>query len=296
MHDAAGAVLIVHRECCFVESAFDCNRNPPRRYLSWRYHSQNPQPLEYCEVLDVGIAMLNALAWLHPDPGGAGTTHGDLSSCNVLVRRERSDTMCVLLADFETARVVHRTAPDAVTRARRLQRGTPAFMPPQSDEAAVKADSSFSEGVLFTVRLFCSTCTRAFANHLSVASLLHPGACLREAHRRTEFERVPALQRRDIYSVSMVMWHAMTGRKPFDGCCCHEQVDKQAALNRADPALGTLLPLPGGTPRPLELFLRTLWDVDKANLYPNAQTVRFVPSVADVMVLHGGVSCARWVW
>lgn len=75
------------------------------------------------------------------------------------------------------------------------------------------------------------------------------------------------------------MWHAMTGRIPFEGCRDHCEVNKQAALNRANPAVATLLPLPDGTPRPLQLFLRTLWDEDvhQANLYPCAHAVRPSP-------------------
>ena len=100
-------------------------------YISARYDVQHT--FWYREVLDVGIGILNALHWMHPE-----VTHGDLSSSNVLVKMRPNnagiDTMAVMLADFETARVNCR---EVVQHGTGL--GTAAFIPPKVDDEANRA-------------------------------------------------------------------------------------------------------------------------------------------------------------
>lgn len=113
-------------------------------YLSCRYDEDRPNPLWYREGLDIGISILNALQWIHPN-----VTHGDLSTSNVLVRKRSVNgiiTMCVMIADFETARVRGR---DVMMHG--TGRGTAAFMPPTDDDAA-KAAEGFSDDWIHQVR------------------------------------------------------------------------------------------------------------------------------------------------
>lgn len=138
---------LTHRNIVFCHGGFiappDAPPGPPdfilfercdaslSHYLACRYDEEHPHQLWLREGLDVGLSILNALQWIHPD-----VTHGDLSSSNVLVaaraNMEGINSMHVMLADFETARVKHR----GVMR-HGVERGTPAFMPPLDDEAAL---------------------------------------------------------------------------------------------------------------------------------------------------------------
>jgi hypothetical protein len=118
-------------------------------YISCRYDEQRPHPLWLREALDVGIGVLNALRWIHP-----AVTHGDLSSGNVLVKMRPNNagisSMCVMLADWETARVRDRTP---VQHGAGL--GTAAFIPPSCDDAAHRA-AGFSDDWIHEVRAWSS--------------------------------------------------------------------------------------------------------------------------------------------
>jgi serine/threonine protein kinase len=120
-------------------------------YLSCRYDEERPHPLWYREGLDVGISILNALHWIHPN-----VTHGDLSTSNILVKKRMNkdgiNTMCVMIADFETARVKER----AVMQ-HREGRGTAAFMPPSGDDDANIAAGRSADWI-YQVRLRCALC------------------------------------------------------------------------------------------------------------------------------------------
>ena len=119
-------------------------------YLQYRYQNLEPpspgcpftsQPLQLQEVLSVGISLFSALAYIHP----RGTTHGDLSSGNVLVKRQSyadgADYMSVVLTDFGTARVRRRHCADKQTAEERLARGTANFMPPLDAEEPMQAST-----------------------------------------------------------------------------------------------------------------------------------------------------------
>ena len=88
---------------------------------------------------------LQALHYVHPY-----VTHGDLSSSNVLVKMRPNNagimSMCVMLADFETARVVER-----VPEQHGDGLGTAAFIPPLRDDAAARA-RGVSEDAMLQVR------------------------------------------------------------------------------------------------------------------------------------------------
>jgi serine/threonine protein kinase len=234
------------------------------RYDEHAHASLNPFWLQ--EVLDIGFGIFSTLQYLHPK-----VTHGDISSSNVLMRMETNHNqiraMSVVLADFETACVW-----EPLCRLYK-QKGTAAFMPPSDDEQTQRDhrrdDGDKCEQFIHQVCLGALSIL-PFLQPFQIMQLNSPRQCVQSiGHKALALfaqcghvswhDSISTVQMRDVYSVSMVMFHAMTGQCPFATCVDDSQVNQQAKFNRM--RYGTLLPLPQGLPSRLRKFFETCWAV-----------------------------------